>query len=184
MTRNVLSLAIAGSLISSTALAGHCVRPIDEMAMRTAALQQQLMVAALSCGEIARYNHFVVSHQGELQRSDKALLVFFKRENGAGGTAEYHAFKTRAANTSALQSAQNGDAYCANARQAFDAAFSQDAMDLATFVRSQWSSTDQFVSGGCTDGSSSVRTAGGAAQSDSPAPHAPIAAVAANVGGN
>jgi hypothetical protein len=184
MTSKCLSLAIAGSLIAGNAWAGACVRPLDEMAMRTAALQQQLMVAALSCSEIARYNRFVVSHQSELQQSDKALLAFFKRENGAGGTAAYHAFKTRAANTSALQSAQNGDAYCANARQAYDAAFSQNTTDLATFVRSQWSSTDQYISVSCTDGSRGMRTAGGAAQYATPAPHAPIASVAENSGGN
>ena len=151
MTRIFLSLAMIGSLVSGNAwAAGHCVRPQDEMAMRTAALQQQLMVAALSCGEIARYNQFVVTHRSELQQSDKALMAFFKRENGARGTASYHAFKTKAANISALESAKNRDAYCENARQAFDVAFDGKTMVLASFVRSQSNATAELT---CTGNS-------------------------------
>src|SRR5438105_6511695 len=98
MTKKYLAMTIAGSLLASSSwAAAPCVRAQDELAMRTAALQQQLMVAAFSCGDITRYNQFVLSHRGDLQKSDAALLAFFVRENGESGTADYHSFKTKAA---------------------------------------------------------------------------------------
>ena len=66
------SVAAALALIMPyQALAGAaCERPQDAMAIHTAALQQEMMVAALICHQVAAYNEFVVSHQSALQESD------------------------------------------------------------------------------------------------------------------
>jgi hypothetical protein len=74
------------------------------MAVRTAALQQEMMVAAFMCHDIAAYNRFVISHQGELQESDKALMTFFLQQNAQTGLGDYNLFKTELANVSSLRS--------------------------------------------------------------------------------
>ena len=177
MTKKYIALALAGSLIAGNAWAASpCVRADDELAMRTAALQQQLMVAAFSCSDVSRYNQFVLSHQAELQRSDAALLAFFIRENGESGTADYHTFKTKAANVSALQSARQPDNFCANADRVFEAALAPYQPTLASFVYSEWNAASEEISTRCTDdGIGAERIARGPASYDGPAPHAPVA---------
>ena len=60
--------SMAGNVFAATQ--AGCARPDDMSAMKTAAIQQRLMVAALSCQATPDYNHFVQSHQKELQASD------------------------------------------------------------------------------------------------------------------
>jgi hypothetical protein len=186
MTKKYLSLAVAGSLIAGNAwAASSCVRPEDEVAMRAAALQQQLMVAAFTCGEVGRYNEFVILHQGELQQTDAALLAFFVRENGESGTDDYHTFKTKAANVSALQSARDLDRFCANADGIFRAALDSYQPTLASFVYSEWSATSQFISTSCTDDESyAERTARAQPSYEGPVAHAPMDAMVAAGEGN
>ena len=77
MNRLLYAAFVLSLLAGNAWAAGSCVRPQDVTALRTAALQQQLMVAALTCHDVAAYNRFVISHQGALQVSDKALMDFF-----------------------------------------------------------------------------------------------------------
>src|SRR5262249_8507183 len=90
-------------------------------ALKAAALQQRLMVAALSCDAAQAYNNFVTSFQKELQASDRALQNFFRRLSGATGTERYHAYKTHLANTSSMESIGNITTYCADAKARFEA---------------------------------------------------------------
>ena len=101
--------------------AESCVRPQDVTALRTAALQQQLMVAALTCHDVAAYNGFVISHQGELLMSDKALMDFFLRHDARTGTDDYNAYKTWLANAASLRSLRDPQ-FCRSARVAFNVA--------------------------------------------------------------
>src|SRR5204862_8181846 len=94
----------------------------DMPAIKAAAVHQKLMVAALSCNGIQLYNNFVTAYQKEVQNSDRALQNFFRRMNGKTGTEDYHAFKTRLANASSLQSIGDITGYCASAKQVFDTA--------------------------------------------------------------
>jgi hypothetical protein len=80
-------------------------------ALKTAAVQQQLMVAGLTCNASRQYNRFVVSHRAELQTSDAALMVYFKSRDG-GSEAGYDAYKTKLANLSASRSAADSARYC------------------------------------------------------------------------
>jgi hypothetical protein len=84
--------------------AAYCARPQDVMAVRIAALQQEMMVAAFTCHDVAAYNRFVISHRGELQESDKALMNFFLQQNARTGLGDYNLYKTELANVSSLRS--------------------------------------------------------------------------------
>jgi hypothetical protein len=151
MKKKILASAVAFALAGSNAYgASSCVGPQDELAMKTSSMQQALMVAALSCGDVASYNRFVLSHQTELQQADATLMAFFVRENAEGGEADYHTFKTKAANVSSLASARNNGAYCANAGRLFAAALEPYGANLAWFVSSQWQTTGEVIDASCT----------------------------------
>jgi hypothetical protein len=124
------------------ATAAECARPEDMTAIKAAAVQQRLMVAALSCDAAQLYNRFVTSYQRELQASDRALQNFFRRLNGKTGTEDYHAFKTRLANASSMQSIGNITVYCESARQIFAAALDAAKTSLSNFVAGQTTSVD------------------------------------------
>jgi len=126
--------------LSNPALAAAgCATPADAAALKTAVMQQELMVAAFQCHETSAYNRFVKTYRGELQSSDAALKAFFVRRGGEHGEAGYDTFKTKAANLSALEQARHGDAFCADAHALFTAAFANRG-SLMSLVESR--STD------------------------------------------
>jgi len=108
---------MASNVLAAAATASGCARPVEINALKTAAMQQRLMVAALSCGESQSYNTFVRSYQKELQ-------TYFRRVNGKTGTADYHAYKTRLANTSSMAVINDSTGYCGSAKAAFEQALS------------------------------------------------------------
>jgi hypothetical protein len=144
------SLKTGAAALMLTCMAGNvwaatsagCARPDDMSAVKAAAVQQRLMVAALSCDSIALYNKFVTSYQRELQASDHALENFFRRLNGRTGTADYHAFKTRLANASSMQSIGDITTYCASAKEVFALALDAAKTSLKNFVALQKTSAD------------------------------------------
>ncbi|MDR3526128.1 MAG: hypothetical protein P4L57_02540 [Rhizomicrobium sp.] len=118
---SVAALALCIPISKASAVA-VCARPQEESALQTAALQQRLMVAALSCHNVADYNRFVLSHRPELQESDRMLMAFFVRRNAQKGTDDYNAYKTELANVSSLQNIRDSG-FCRSAKAAFDEAF-------------------------------------------------------------
>ena len=122
----------ATSCVSTTVFGAQCVSGEDMSALRTAALQQNLMVAALTCRDIGRYNHFVLAHQPELMESDARLKQFFIRH---GGEAGYHTFKTELANAASLRSIRESDSFCGDAREMFR--FTSQPISVNEMVMSQ-----------------------------------------------
>ena len=147
--------AVAVSLCAMTAQSwAGCARPEEANALKAAALQQELMVAALTCSQIALYNHFVISYRTELQQSDAQLQSFFLRQNPRTGMADYHAYKTRLANQASLSSLHNNN-YCANTQGAFDDA--SITPTLAAFVASQPDSDETYAACSERDSAQAVR---------------------------
>jgi phosphate-selective porin len=130
-TAVVLSLSLSGAAQA----ASLCTTPKEMAALRAAAIQQQLMVAGLTCQADQDYNRFVLAYRPELQRSDAELKDYFVRRHGRrAGEAAYDSFKTKLANLSSFSEVTNGASYCANARAAFDAV-GRESLDR--FVASQ-----------------------------------------------
>jgi hypothetical protein len=143
------SATIALLALANPALAaGGCATPNEAAALRTAVIQQELMVAALQCHETPAYNRFVLNYRGELQTSDAILKNFFIRRGGEHGEAGYDTFKTKAANLSALEQARNGHAFCADAHALFAAAFA-NRDSLLSFVETHAASAD--IGGICAE---------------------------------
>jgi hypothetical protein len=116
-------LAFANPALISPAFAAGCASPADAAALKTAVIQQELMVAAFQCHEAGAYNRFVTTYRSELQSLDAALKSFFIRRDGRRGEASYDSFKTKAANLSGLEQARHGDAFCADAHALYREAF-------------------------------------------------------------
>lgn len=108
----------------------------DEVAtLKVAALQQQMMVAALTCHQTGAYNRFVRSFRPELRRSDHAMLSLFVRKDSSDGDADYNAFKTKLANVSMLKENEEGRSFCREAKANFSALAHQRS--LADFASSR-----------------------------------------------
>ena len=131
-----LSMSLAGQ-----AQAAGCASPAEAAALKTAVMQQELMVAALQCHEASAYNRFVIAYRPELQDSDAALKAFFVRRGGEHGEAGYDTFKTKAANLSALEQARDTSAFCADAHALFGAALANRG-SLMSFVDNRSGGTD------------------------------------------
>ncbi len=114
--------------MTSQALAAPACGADAAAALKTAAVQQQLMVAGLSCGKGAAYNRFVLDNQQALQKSDQALLRYFKERDGS--EAGYDSYKTKLANLAAGRSAADGARYCAGTDRIFAAARGRSLEDV------------------------------------------------------
>ena len=133
----VTAVLMISTAVSPALAAERCAKTDDITAMQASAVQQQLMVAALSCDALAQYNAFVTAYQPELYAADRHLLKYFKRTKARGGEADYHAFKTRMANMSSTLSISNLALFCANSKAAFELAMGPTKSTLAAFVATQ-----------------------------------------------
>ena len=140
MSFKIKAVAIAVSTmftIEGSMAADRCASPKEYTSLKLAALQQELMVAALTCHEVGSYNRFVLGFRPQLQRSDKAMLAFFKKRDGKrAGDANYNAYKTKLANDAMLQENSDNEGFCDAARAAFQAAF-ESRGSLNSWVASQ-----------------------------------------------
>jgi hypothetical protein len=113
----------------------RCAQPTEVAAIQTASIQQELMVAALTCDLVAKFNSFQTSFGAELRVADRTLLRMFQRLYGSSrGQAEYHAFKTRLANNSEMRSIHGNHDFCAAAGLVFGAALAPVKPSLSDFV--------------------------------------------------
>lgn len=132
----LLALCVtAGSAEARRAL--KCAGPAEVAAMQTAAIQQELMDAALTCGDQARtnFNAFQTSFNAELRRSDKTLLSMFRRVmGGSKGDAAYNLFKTDMASKAELRRVHGHADFCAAANLVISAALAPEKPSLSDFV--------------------------------------------------
>ena len=132
------------SLVAGTGWAADvCARAPDLVALQVAALQQQLMVAALTCNDVSLYNSFVITYQEDLVASDEALQAFFDRFGNTEGGPAYHTFKTKMANVYSARSAVDKNRFCTSARASFAPALKAEKLNLASFAMSQPSTVNE-----------------------------------------
>lgn len=116
--------------------AGVCVRPEEASALKTAALQQELMVAAFTCHDIDAYNRFVISYRRDLQDSDATMLKYFERASAQTGSADYNSYKTSLANDFSLAQIRD-TSFCPAAGAAFGTALDRGHPALEAIVATQ-----------------------------------------------
>ena len=130
--KTALSFATLLAMTAEASAAALCDQGAAA-ALKTAAVQQELMVAGLTCGDIAAYNRFVLAYQPGLQKSDAALMAWFRERDGS--EAGYDSYKTKLANLAAGKSGADTTRYCAAARREFTAA-TATGQTLENFINS------------------------------------------------
>jgi hypothetical protein len=101
--------------------AGRCDSADDIIAVHAAALQQEMMVAAFQCADVAAYNDFVIAHQAALQSSDRSLMAYFERSDPVRAFDAYNLYKTELANAASLRFTRDRT-FCARVKANFRAA--------------------------------------------------------------
>ncbi len=131
------ALTLVGVIVASNAMAApsKCAKPEEVTAIQVSAIQQELMVAALTCDQVTNFNAFQTGFSLELRASDAVLEKMFKRIFGSrAGEDQYHAFKTRMANDSSIRSIHDNLGYCHEADTVFAAALTAPKPALAAFA--------------------------------------------------
>jgi hypothetical protein len=134
----LLALAAAGSDQASAARhRSSCADATEVSALQTVVVQQELMDAALGCGQPAleKFNAFQTAYGPELRKSDKTLLTMLKRIQGpARGDGTYNLFKTNMASKAEIRRVHNIGNFCASADLVFAAALAANKPTLYEFV--------------------------------------------------
>jgi hypothetical protein len=138
-----------------------CAKPREALALKTAALQQELMVAALYCDDAGAYNQFVLSHQQELRESDASLLGYFQRVSQHAASDNYNSYKTALANDFSLAGLRGRERFCYAADAAFDEAARSRDRSLNAFVAAQSVAGTQAYPACGESGEDVERVAGG-----------------------
>jgi len=118
-------------------MSSKCANVEEISALQTAAVQQELMDAALGCGAqaVQKFKAFQTSYSYELRQSDKTLLTMFKRVYGASrGDAAYNLFKTNMASKAEIRRVHGLGDFCTAADLVFAAALSPQKPLLRDFV--------------------------------------------------
>lgn len=134
--RAALSIIVAVQLIVwhvSPSLAVACRSPAETAAMQMKLLQNDLMIAALSCRTQARYNEFATKFEPDLVKSGTTLTRMFRRDYNGTGDAELNRFITYLANDGSARAKRIGPGYCRVAAAFFDRALSMSAPELVEF---------------------------------------------------
>jgi len=119
-------------LLPSIASAAVCVQPAEKVGFDIRALQSQLMVAALSCGQQDDYNAFVRKFQTEVAGAFRNVAAHFRRTAGAGHQRELDQFITQLANGQSQMSIARGSFFCSEQAPLFAAAMTAtNAAELA-----------------------------------------------------
>lgn len=130
------AVAVA-SMLGAAGAEAACATGSELSGLRARVLQTELMVAALSCGESARYNAFVTRFRNELQAESKRMQAYFSRVYGRRATKELNAFVTELANNSSQRSVGQAGTFCPQAAALFDSVMALEPKQLRTFAASQ-----------------------------------------------
>jgi hypothetical protein len=114
-----------------------CAQPDEAAAIQTTVVDQQLVDAALTCGDLIRskFNAYRTAFGPELQLSDRALLNLFIRVYGnTKGDAAYNLFKTNMASKAELRRIHDASGFCRSADLVLAAANAPEKPRLKDFV--------------------------------------------------
>jgi hypothetical protein len=89
-----------------------CVQPTEKTAFDIRALQSQLMVVALTCGQQDDYNTFVTRHQSDLATAFRGVAGHFRRTAGAQHQRQLDQYITNLANGQSQVGISRGSFFC------------------------------------------------------------------------
>jgi len=89
-----------------------CLQPAEKTAFDIRALQSQLMVVALTCGQQDDYNTFVTRHQRDLATAFRNVAGHFRRTSGAQHQRLLDQYITNLANGQSQVGIARGSFFC------------------------------------------------------------------------
>jgi hypothetical protein len=134
LTVGLVALAVPAVVSAANA----CAMPKDLAALNARVLQTELMVAALTCGEKARYNAFVMSFKGVLGKHGRELRGLFDRVHGAAGSRELNGFVTKLANDASQESLAASQGYCTGASALFEEVLNTPPSNFDAMAAKPW----------------------------------------------
>ncbi len=120
--RTVLVTIIWLAMLNPAMALGECVTPSQAMALKTALVRQQLMVAGVACHETTLYDLFLKAHDAELKDSDDTLQAFFRQHGG-----NYDTYRADATRLAVMGQSWNAGAFCTASGQLFSMALHSSA---------------------------------------------------------
>ena len=129
----MLALAL-GLGVAGGASASVCIRPGDEAALHSKALQSELMVSALACEETARYNAWARKFESELVANGAVLKRMFRQAYGAAAETRLGQFVTALANDAARRSAVEKAGFCMTTARVFARVLPMNGPEFLAFV--------------------------------------------------
>ena len=122
-----LVAGLAAAAIATPVLADSCLQPAERTAMEVRALQSQLMVAALACGQTDQYNAFVTRNQRDLGDAYRTVTAHFKRVHGnVQGQRQLDGYITQLANAQSQDGIDQGSTFCQNVTPLFQQSLAQN----------------------------------------------------------
>lgn len=131
MSSRFLAAGLAAALFAAPAVAQTCVQPAEKAAFDVRALQSQLMVAALSCGQEDQYNTFVNRYKNELGGAYRGINAHYRRTAGARGQSSLDGYITQLANAQSQDGIRQGSNFCRNVAPLFTVALAAPATSEA-----------------------------------------------------
>ncbi len=132
LTRRLTATCLATALVMGTlaggpAVAASCATDREAGALRVRALQSKLMVAALACGESARYDAFIDRFAQTLVTEGRVMVEYFARRHGGKRINRVvDDYVTTQANQHSLDSMTNRAEFCRDASQTMDGLLAGD----------------------------------------------------------
>lgn len=137
MKKSLISFfAMFLSFYALTASATPCALEEEKTALDVRALQTQLMVSALSCGNQKEYNAFIKRFKAQLAKHGNNLEHYFDRVYSEAGQQKQNNFITRLANISSEVSLdEDEDEYCNKVADLFDDVFDTKPAEIYKVAR-------------------------------------------------
>ncbi len=118
MRRLMMSLLLATSY-GSAAMAGGCMRPLEQKAFEVIGLKSSLMVAALSCSQRDQYDSFMTAFQPHILAEQHVMDSYFRRTGGHYGQSREDDYVTLLANSQSEAGINQGAVTCKADMQIF-----------------------------------------------------------------
>ena len=120
-SRSLLA-GVAAMLLAPTIASAACLQPAEKTAFDIRALQSQLMVAALACGQQDDYNAFMRKFPNDLAAAFRGVAGHFRRTGGSQHQRQLDQYITNLANGQSQLSIARGSFFCREQAPLFQAA--------------------------------------------------------------
>ncbi|WP_426956864.1 hypothetical protein [Muricoccus radiodurans] len=118
----LIAAGLAAVSIAAPAMAQQaCLSPSERVAFDVRALQSQMMVAMLQCGQEQQtaYGQFTTRYDAQLKEAFRGLQSHYRRVAGARGERAVDTYVTQLANVQSGDASRQGSNFCRNMAPVF-----------------------------------------------------------------